>query len=83
MYRLSDLHRFSKVPVNVYASKGISGKAVKEWIRDAMEAYEQDCMAEVRDQALDLYRDEGDVGDSLNEVRKKWGRYPGIEREPF
>ena len=53
MYRLSDFGiRFSKVPVDVYASKGISGKAVKEWIRDVMEAYEHDCMEEVRDQAL-------------------------------
>lgn len=85
MYRLSDFGiRFSKVPVDVYASKGISGKAVKEWIRDAMEAYEQDCMAEVRDQALDLYRDEGDVGDSLNEVRKKWGEdIPELKESRF
>ena len=30
-------------------------------------------MEEVRDQALDLYRDEGDVGDTLNEIREKWG----------
>ena len=66
MYRLSDFGiRFSKVPVDVCASKGISGKAVKEWIRDAMEAYEHDCMEDVRDQALNLHRDEGDVGDSL------------------
>ena len=65
--------RFSKVPADVSVSKGISGKAVKEWIREMMEAYEHDCMEEVRDQALDLYRDEGDVGDTLNEIRKKWG----------
>lgn len=42
-----------------------------------MEAYEHDCMEEVRDQALDLYRDEGDVGDTLNEIRKN-----GEKRSP-
>ena len=74
MHKLSGFGiRFSKVPADVSVSKGISGKAVKEWIREMMEAYEHDCMEEVRDQALDVYRDEGDVGDTLNEIRKKWG----------
>ena len=74
MHRLSGFGiRFSKVPAGVSASRGISGKAVKKWIQEEMEAYEHDCMEEVRDQALDLYRDEGDVGDTLNEIREKWG----------
>lgn len=71
MHKLSGVGiRFSKVPADVYASRGISGKAVKEWIREMMEAYEHDCMEEVRDQALDIRKDEGDVGDTLNEIRK-------------
>lgn len=74
MHRLSGFGiRFSKVPAGVSASRGISGKAVKKWIQERMEAYEHDCMEEVREQALDLYRDEGDVDDTLNEIRKKWG----------
>lgn len=50
MHKLSGFGiRFSKVPADVSASRGISGKAVKEWIREMMEAYEHDCMEEVRD----------------------------------
>ena len=71
MHRLSGFGiRFSKVPADVSASKGISGKAVKEWIRETMEAYEHDSMEELRDQALDVHRDEGDVGDTLYEIRE-------------
>ena len=75
MHKLSGFGiRFSKIPADVSVSKGIPSKAVKEWIREMMEACEHDCMEEVRDQALDVYRDEGDVGDTLNEIRKKWGK---------
>ena len=74
MHKLSGFGiRFSKIPADVSASKGISGKAVKEWIRETMEAYEHDSMEELRDQALDVHRDEGDVGDTLYEIREKWG----------
>ena len=85
MHKLSGVGiRFSKVPADVYASRGISGKAVKEWIREMMEAYEHDCMEEVRDQALDIRKDEGDVGDTLNEIRKKWGEeIPVLKEDRF
>lgn len=85
MHRLSGFGiRFSKVPADVSASRGISGKAMKEWIREMMEAYEHDCMEEVRDQALDVYRDEGDVGDTLNEIRKKWEeKIPALKDSRF
>ena len=73
MYRLSDFGiRFSKVPAAVSVSRGVSGKAVKKWIQEEMETYEHDCMEEVRNQALNLYREEGDVCDTLNEIREKW-----------
>ena len=82
MHKLSGFGiRFSKVPADVSASRGISGKAVKEWIREMMEAYEHDCMEEVRDQALDVHREEGDVGDTLNEIRKKWGEEIPVLKE--
>lgn len=82
MHRLSGLGiRFSKVPADMSASRGISGKAVKEWIREMMEAYEHDSLEEVRDQALDIRKDEGDVGDTLNEIRKKWGEEMPVLKE--
>ena len=46
--------RFSKIPAGIYTTKGISGKAVVEWIKSEMELYENDRMEEVRNKALDL-----------------------------
>ena len=41
-------------------------------------------MEEVRDQALDIRKDEGDVGDTLNEIRKKWGEeIPVLKEDRF
>ena len=36
--------RFSKIPAGIYTTKGISGKAVVEWIKSEMELYENDRM---------------------------------------
>ena len=44
--------RFSKIPAGIYTTKGISGKAVVEWIKSEMELYENDRMEEVRNKAL-------------------------------
>ncbi len=66
--------RFSKIPAGIYTTKGISGKAVVEWIKSEMELYENDRMEEVRNKALDLRKDDGDVEDTLAEMRKRWGK---------
>ena len=39
-----------------------------------MELYENDRMEEVRNKALDLRKDDGDVEDTLAEMRKRWGK---------
>ena len=40
-----------------------------------------DILEELRDQALDVHRAEGDVGDTLNEIRKKWGEEIPVLKE--
>ena len=41
-------------------------------------------MEELRDYALDVHRDEGDVGDTLYEIRKKWGeKIPALKDSRF
>ena len=40
-----------------------------------------DSLEELRDQALDVHRAEGDVGDTLNEIRKKWGEEIPVLKE--
>ena len=73
MHRLSSFDiRFSKVPTRIYASKGISRNAIQEWIRNEMVAYEHDQMEEICNQALGILKSEGDIGDTLNEIREKW-----------
>lgn len=73
MHRLSGFDiRFSKVPTRIYASKGISRNAIQEWIRNEMVAYEHDQMEEICNQALGILKNEGDIGDTLNEIREKW-----------
>ena len=75
MHKLSNNGiRFSKIPASIYTTKGISRKAVVEWIKSEMELYENDRMEEVRNKALDLRKDDGDVEDTLAEMRKRWGK---------
>ena len=74
MHKLSNYGiRFSKIPANVYVTKGISKNSVGEWIKSEMELYENDYMEEVRDNALDILKHDGDIGDTVEEMRKKWG----------
>ena len=77
--------RFSKIPAGIYTTKGISGKAVVEWIKSEMELYENDRMEEVRNKALDLRKDDGDVGvyAGRNEEKKMGKRCSHIERQAF
>ena len=52
MHKLSNNGiRFSKIPAGIYTTKGISGKAVVEWIKSEMKLYENDRMEEVRNKA--------------------------------
>ena len=37
-----------------------------------MVAYEHDQMEEICNQALGILKSEGDIGDTLNEIREKW-----------
>lgn len=39
-----------------------------------MELYENDQMEEIRNKALDLHKYDGDVEDTLAEMRKRWGK---------
>lgn len=48
--------RFSKIPASIYTTKGISRKAVEEWIKSEMKLYENDRMEEVRNKALGLHK---------------------------
>lgn len=74
MHRLAEYGiRFSKVPARLYTSKGISRKSVESWIKNVMKAYEDDRMQETRDNALDILKYEGDIEDTVVELRKKWG----------
>lgn len=74
MHKLSNNGiRFSKIPASIYTTKGISRKAVTEWIKSEMEFYENDRMEEVRNKALDILKYDGDVKDTLAEMRKRWG----------
>lgn len=74
MHRLAEYGiRFSKVPARLYTSKGISRKSVENWIKNVMKAYEDDRMQETRDNALDILKYEGDIEDTVVELRKKWG----------
>ena len=75
MHKLSNNGiRFSKIPASIYTTKGISRKAVEEWIKSEMELYENDQMEEIRNKALDLHKYDGDVEDTLAEMRKRWGK---------
>ena len=75
MHKLSNNGiRFSKIPAGIYTTKGISGKAVVEWIKSEMKLYENDRMEEVRNKALGLHKYDGDVEDTLAEMRKRWGK---------
>ena len=75
MHKLSNNGiRFSKIPASIYTTKGISRKAVVEWIKSEMKLYENDRMEEVRNKALGLHKYDGDVEDTLAEMRKRWGK---------
>ena len=75
MHKLSNNGiRFSKIPASIYTTKGISRKAVEEWIKSEMKLYENDRMEEVRNKALGLHKYDGDVEDTLAEMRKRWGK---------
>ena len=47
---------------------------MEEWIKSEMELYENDQMEEIRNKALDLHKYDGDVEDTLAEMRKRWGK---------
>lgn len=52
--------------------RGFQGTQYKSGIRNEMVAYEHDQMEEICNQALGILKSEGDIGDTLNEIREKW-----------